>query len=249
MNKKKSQSGNAHLILVIVLVIALIGAIGYIAWQNFLQPKSNNNIAMKTISLNPSAKRSITFNYPETWAVERSTTDGVDNIQATSGTDDIKIISPSKNLSVDLYYNVHGSGFGFECGPSDYDLLNQTTLVGYPGTSYFEAIGHDTHQDLSGYYYTAYLSGSLTPEELDNKKSQGPCDGDLRNVIKRVDAVDAQNRENENDIYSIWSALIMIKDGTLTEKLFPTTVEIDQLFASDEFKTAKTILLSAKIDE
>ena len=35
--KKQSQDGSAHLILVIVLVIALIGSLGFIFWQNYTQ--------------------------------------------------------------------------------------------------------------------------------------------------------------------------------------------------------------------
>jgi len=39
MNKNKYQSGNVHFIIIIVLVVALLGALGLIFWQNFIQPK------------------------------------------------------------------------------------------------------------------------------------------------------------------------------------------------------------------
>jgi len=40
VNKKQSQSGSAHLVVIIVLVVALLGALGFVFWQNFMQPKS-----------------------------------------------------------------------------------------------------------------------------------------------------------------------------------------------------------------
>lgn len=43
VNKRKSQSGFAHLAIIIVLVVALLGALGYIYWQNFMQPKTDDN--------------------------------------------------------------------------------------------------------------------------------------------------------------------------------------------------------------
>lgn len=35
MKQNKSQSGSVHLIIIIVLVVALLSAVGYIFWQNF----------------------------------------------------------------------------------------------------------------------------------------------------------------------------------------------------------------------
>jgi len=50
VDKKQSQSGFAHLAIIIVLVVALIGALGFVYWQNFMQPKASdeNVVATKT---------------------------------------------------------------------------------------------------------------------------------------------------------------------------------------------------------
>jgi uncharacterized membrane protein YukC len=42
VNKKQSQSGSAHLIIVIVLVVALLGALGFIVYQNFIAKPTDN---------------------------------------------------------------------------------------------------------------------------------------------------------------------------------------------------------------
>ena len=40
VNKQKSQSGFAHhLIIIIAIVVVVIGALGYVYWKNFMQPK------------------------------------------------------------------------------------------------------------------------------------------------------------------------------------------------------------------
>lgn len=39
MNKRNSQSGGAHLFIIIVLTIALIGLLGFVIWNNFISPK------------------------------------------------------------------------------------------------------------------------------------------------------------------------------------------------------------------
>jgi hypothetical protein len=39
INKSLSQKGSAHVAIIIVLVAALIGALGFVFWSNFIQPK------------------------------------------------------------------------------------------------------------------------------------------------------------------------------------------------------------------
>lgn len=39
VKNKKYQSGSAHLIIVFVLVLALLGALGFVVWRNFIQTK------------------------------------------------------------------------------------------------------------------------------------------------------------------------------------------------------------------
>lgn len=53
VKKQNTQSGSAHLVIIIILVLALIGALGFVFWQNFMQSKDNNkqeNTSVKTIT-------------------------------------------------------------------------------------------------------------------------------------------------------------------------------------------------------
>lgn len=56
---KHNQNGSAHVIAVSLLTVALLGALGWIFWQNFLQPKPEQQSAKNTGSsqqVSPSPK-------------------------------------------------------------------------------------------------------------------------------------------------------------------------------------------------
>jgi cytoskeletal protein RodZ len=38
---KQNQNGSAFVVVIIILVVAIIGALGFVVWQNYLQPKAN----------------------------------------------------------------------------------------------------------------------------------------------------------------------------------------------------------------
>jgi cytoskeletal protein RodZ len=65
----KSQKGSAHVVVVIILVLALLGALGFIFWQNFMQKndtitKTEDKVATKQESKNVDIKTD-TLKIPE----------------------------------------------------------------------------------------------------------------------------------------------------------------------------------------
>lgn len=87
MNKRTSQSGFAHLVIVLVLALALVGALGFIFWQNFINKNSNSKTDDSSVVANKkdtnstptkkieyktftTDKYNISFQYPSTWSVE-----------------------------------------------------------------------------------------------------------------------------------------------------------------------------------
>lgn len=56
MKQNKYQSGSGHIVIIIALVVVLLGALGFIFWQNFMQSKpnekSNNTTTITTLNLN-----------------------------------------------------------------------------------------------------------------------------------------------------------------------------------------------------
>lgn len=54
---RKTEQGSAHVIIISVLVVALIGAIGFIFWQNVLQPKPTDNSTHKSANSDNSSSK------------------------------------------------------------------------------------------------------------------------------------------------------------------------------------------------
>jgi len=42
MNKYKNQNGSAHVIIIIIVSIIIVGALGFVFWNNFIKTKSNS---------------------------------------------------------------------------------------------------------------------------------------------------------------------------------------------------------------
>jgi len=87
MNKILLQKGSAHVVIIVILVVALLGALGFIFWQNFInkepapkqtettqnQPK-DEYAGWKTYK---STRDGYTIKYPSDWfLINETTTDG-----------------------------------------------------------------------------------------------------------------------------------------------------------------------------
>lgn len=46
--KSRNQSGSAHVVIIIVLIVAVLGALGFIFWQNFVNKSANMNSSTST---------------------------------------------------------------------------------------------------------------------------------------------------------------------------------------------------------
>lgn len=74
MNKKQSQSGFAHLAIIIVLVVVLLGTLGFVYWQNFMQPKTDttetiNSTITNTYKTYADEKYNYSFKYLDKWTL------------------------------------------------------------------------------------------------------------------------------------------------------------------------------------
>jgi hypothetical protein len=72
MKKTENQQGSMHLILVGVLAVVLLGALGWLFWQNILQKKPADSTSSTTITQTPTPKQSTNDNvlhFPK-WSVE-----------------------------------------------------------------------------------------------------------------------------------------------------------------------------------
>lgn len=87
--RRKNESGSAHVVIIIVLIVAIVGLLCFVFWQQ-INGKSKSDVAQSSTKSNPAAdtkpttntssskvytdsKKGYSFNYPSDWTVGAST--------------------------------------------------------------------------------------------------------------------------------------------------------------------------------
>ena len=112
MKKLNNQTGSAHVIIIIILIAAVLGLLGFVFWQNFAKPKDN---AASSAATSTTVKTTAPITDPyATWLTYTSNRGGF-NIKypsdwkisdaSANGGDLVKLVSPNvtkeKNISPD----------------------------------------------------------------------------------------------------------------------------------------------------
>lgn len=102
IKNSQRQIGSAHLVIVITLVVALIGALGFIFWQNFVKTETDTSESVTTKEIEESSETDkyadwgtyesvrdgYSIKYPKDWIIIKETDqDGpyIRNVDPTSG--------------------------------------------------------------------------------------------------------------------------------------------------------------------
>lgn len=67
MNKSNNQSGSAHAVVIIILIMAILGLLGFIFWQNFVQKKDatpTKSVTTSTPAMTSTATKSTATSLP-----------------------------------------------------------------------------------------------------------------------------------------------------------------------------------------
>ena len=102
MKKLKNQTGSAHVVIIIILIAAVLGLLGFVFWQNFAKPKDN---AASSAATSTTAKTTAPTTDPyATWLTYTSNRGGF-NIKypsdwkisdaSANGGDLVKLVSPN----------------------------------------------------------------------------------------------------------------------------------------------------------
>lgn len=149
---KNKQSGSAHIIIISILAIALIGALGFIFWTNIVQPEAETKTSVETVvSPSPSVNRG-----PESdkdtivisdWKVQFTIPDSLKD-------DSVKYSQQTKDGSTSYgFTTARIIALGGDCATQPYGksvVLNRSTSspVGMDGYVQINS------SPLNGYYYT-----------------------------------------------------------------------------------------------
>ncbi len=118
MKTNQSESGSVHLIITVVLVVTLLGALGFIFWQNVINADSNkkNDVAktdqQSKTSTSPliqycSGGEKLCFDYPGGWSVSKLTSDSRE--KGYTG-DDLVVQDVNSNVVLTLHSGIDGLG-------------------------------------------------------------------------------------------------------------------------------------------
>lgn len=136
MRKQYNQAGSVHVVVTVALVLALLGALGFIFYQNFIVKKAdsvnqtnqtkndstqqtgNNTTPVKTVSKKDfcTELEKLCFTYPEDWSVTAKAEMGTLS-QTTPTMDQVQI--KNKSGETYLYISTGISGIGGTCDPAE----------------------------------------------------------------------------------------------------------------------------------
>ena len=247
MKKQRNgqERGSAHLILVLLLVVILLGILGFVFYQNFMAPRSsqpqpkieqNTKPVLKTASFTFQGTK-YALDYPEGWSES-----ALDN---SSEQRDMKISNPAQSIEVRL--DVSSGGLGGMCDPNDglkvrYYTVSETANTKLTGES-LRLVAAMSDYSEGGYRYTIGLS----PEGAETHASVGDshCTVGYVGVASRL-VVDPTTSEIIRP--TIIARIQFPKLPDANNSTVKSMDTIKDLIATDDYKAAVKILESARTE-
>jgi hypothetical protein len=254
VNKQKSQSGFAPIIIIVViLTVALIGSLGYIFWHNFIENKGNSSVVNKTSNSDSNSssssnangktglestvqyktytmdKYNLSFKYPSTWSLGEVVIPD-SNYPYVNRSMNVK--NENSEVMATLMFGV--SGIGGTCdsaGPVYTNLDSDASSVKAEKTVTTDFLVVSQSADNGSDMYRAYYG--LT----DNYTKKG----DINICLFYNLFSSGISNDNSKGTYSIsFGNGVTAGNG----KEFASLDDANKYIASDEYKEIKKMLLS-----
>ncbi len=238
------QKGSIHVVIIIALVVLLIGALGYVFYQNYInkpaEEKAQNSESMKSVPKLKTAhvdfeKTVYALDYPEGWS------------ESALGADpdfrDMSITSPDGNIEV--VFNVAAGGLGGMCDTEDglkvrfYQVSSWTnTKVTGESLRLVEAM---TDYPEGGYKYVIGLS----PEGAETHASVGDshCTVGYVGVASRVASDPNTDTIAQPTIIAKITFPMLLNAADARAKSMD---DVKNIMATNDYKAAVKILQSAR---
>ncbi len=248
MNKRYYQQGSAHVVVSICLVLALVTALGWVFYQNFIYKDpvktetSSSTTEKKTDTAKVAKKEAcltverICFDYPDSWKSDITTeTSPLLNAPIDKGT----LSSPDKSLSLGIHTGI--TSIGGMCDPDTEGSMQVVTseklgLSGYKADDYRDSALYlvkvvSANREQTGFTPSIYLTNTT---KLTKPGKVGACDGIAAPLFP------ARNIKDTLMNFSTSSA------GDRQEKPEPTLDAAKQKLMSDTYTQAFDILKSVR---
>ena len=257
MNKQK-QKGSIEIVGVIVVVLLLVGGVGFIAWSNFVKKDATSSAVKeaektetkevreyKTVEIAESFPVKLSTRYPADWTLN------VEGGGPKPGSDDavqekISITSPSKKYTV-AYSVISRGGLGGTCIPEMSGVIKSISHDPVAGLSDGQFVEVTTNaKGPDGRDSFGYISGLYPNSDAVNDVKVGDslCKLGLINLVQLSDDLDtslvdanvAINTLNEGQPNE---GFVTVADASIISKNFETS----------EYKDAVQILKSMKLSK
>lgn len=259
---KKSEIGSAHVVIIGGLIVALIGALGFIFWQNIInkpkmadtntsasspQPSKSPEVVLKTLC---TPKEKICFDYPSNWSAQLA------ELDVDTGSVAERVVISDDSGKQWLRLRTGMSGLGGACGDDGKSdgsyskvLQTHTTAVtgsylvsAYEGASNMES---DTAYAVSRLDYSGIAKTWTIKMELNHAKASqtiatiGPCDATFYNILNGKNAAwSTTSKEPGSVIFNYYT-------GSDTAEKYSTEAAAAAIIQSANGKKAYAILQSA----
>lgn len=255
---QRSEAGSIHVVIGAVIMLAVLGCVGYLFYVNNIEPNSkvsvgNTKAAVSEVQtserISYCAKyEKICFEHPETWIVKEEKLDGKNR-------DAFSLIAP--NDTITLAFESGIGAFDVCCGPmpeGDAEVVSASRAMKFGENAYVSEVitqkVEGKYPDPSQPIVKSVIKGYIPQVVLHESAALSKQDTFSRtNGSIVLDAVmNGQYATVDNDKEDHGSVLF----GTVTfgitsdQKLFATFDEAKKQFDTEPYKQAKEILLSAK---
>jgi hypothetical protein len=247
---KKSQTGSAHVIIIIILVAGLVGALGALFWKNNMNKSEPTTKSVKTMNVTEQSKDSVastmlemksvfknglSLSYPNGWTAQHVGVTG-DNPPKDDGVtvDAYVLTSPDKTVDLSVIQSSGGQRGG-TCLPEEephIDTYSYQQSRGWNSAAYADYV-----VKRSGSYDTGQiLALNMNAETI--KAGDSSCRVAYLELVKTDKIVQS----------SAYIELItaISQHGTDKKMTFPSLKDAAKYLASQTGKDIKDILLSIK---
>jgi hypothetical protein len=242
MSKKTNKSGvrkhGARNAILIVIILAVLGALGYFVWTNFIQKSTTNTKTVAVVTKSKTftySKSSLSFNYPSDWVI-------ADDAKSLNGT----LTSPDGNVTLTygaVTIDTSDSGGCSVSTPGDSYTITGLTWETVPSISNVIVSQLSTKYVSGASTYYHYQLGLVN--DSDNSFRSAKTGDDACKIDKITTGLIQPTIDIDGSTYYL-SFHGVFKDldanaATLTQ------AQIDKDFASSDATTARDILKSASI--
>jgi hypothetical protein len=240
-NNRVNQQGSAHVLIVIILVVALLGALGVVFYQNFIA-KPMGTIVQDNQAETPGMETArfafdnaiYALDYPDGWS------ENIDGTLATQS--DMALLSPDQTVQVKV--SVSSGGIGGTCDANDGLKVRYYNVHEKPNTLLTGASIYlvEAMSDLKegGYEYVI----GLAPEGAETHAAEGDshCTTQYVGVASRV-ALDAAGKVTQP---TVTAHITFPKLPDAKEAKIKSMDVVKDLMKTDNYKAAVKILESAR---